>query len=99
FRVGRCGRVLWGRITSRRRRGLMMTPLEIKGAIAAVITTAVILVATFTAGGIARRRSRNLELNRLQLKTWQSKDEGIFFKAVLAGMVGMRMGERMPLAF
>jgi len=33
-----------------------MTPLEIKGAIAAVFTSAVILIATFTAGGIYRNR-------------------------------------------
>ncbi len=32
----------------------MMTPLEIKGATAAVITSVFILVATFTAGGIYR---------------------------------------------
>ena len=35
----------------------MMTPLEIKGAIAAVITSAFILVATFTAGGIYQNHS------------------------------------------
>ena len=34
----------------------MMTFLEIKGAMAAVVTSAVILVATFTAGGIYRNR-------------------------------------------
>jgi mono/diheme cytochrome c family protein len=34
----------------------MMIPLEIKGAVAAVITSAVILVVTFTAGGIYRNR-------------------------------------------
>ena len=34
----------------------MMIPLEIKGAVAAVITSVVILVATFTAGGIYRNR-------------------------------------------
>ena len=34
----------------------MMTPLEIKGAVAAVIISVVILVATFTAGGIYRNR-------------------------------------------
>ena len=34
----------------------MMTPLEIKGATMAAITSAVILVATFTAGGIYRNR-------------------------------------------
>ena len=34
----------------------MMTSLEIKGAMAAVITSVVILVATFTAGGIYRNR-------------------------------------------
>ena len=34
----------------------MMTTLEIKGAMAAVMTSVVILVATFTAGGIYRNR-------------------------------------------
>jgi mono/diheme cytochrome c family protein len=34
----------------------MMTPLEIKGVLAGVITSVVILVATFTAGGIYRNR-------------------------------------------
>ena len=34
----------------------MMTPLEIKGAMAAVIISVVILVATFTAGAIYRNR-------------------------------------------
>jgi ubiquinol-cytochrome c reductase cytochrome c subunit len=34
----------------------MMTPLEIKGAMAAIITSVVTLVATFTAGGIYRNR-------------------------------------------
>jgi mono/diheme cytochrome c family protein len=34
----------------------MMSPLEIKGAMAAVITSAVILATTFTAGGIYRNR-------------------------------------------
>ena len=39
-----------------------MTPLEIKGAIAAVFISAVILVATFTAGGIYRNhRGRETE--------------------------------------
>jgi mono/diheme cytochrome c family protein len=33
----------------------MMTPLEIKGAIAAVMTSTVVLIATFTAGGIYRK--------------------------------------------
>lgn len=32
----------------------MMSPLEIKGAVAGVITSVLILVATFTAGGIYR---------------------------------------------
>ena len=35
----------------------MMTALEIKGAAAAVVTSVVILIATFTAGGIYRSRS------------------------------------------
>jgi ubiquinol-cytochrome c reductase cytochrome c subunit len=34
----------------------MMTPLEIKGVLAGIITSVVILVATFTAGGIYRNR-------------------------------------------
>jgi mono/diheme cytochrome c family protein len=33
---------------------VIMTPLEIKGAVAGVITSVLILVATFTAGGIYR---------------------------------------------
>ena len=33
---------------------MIMTPLEIKGAVAGVITSAFILIATFTAGGIYR---------------------------------------------
>jgi len=40
----------------------MMTPLEIKGAMAAIITSAFILVATFTAGGFYRdHRGRETE--------------------------------------
>jgi mono/diheme cytochrome c family protein len=34
----------------------MMTPLEIKGAVAGVVTSVLILVATFTAGGIYRNQ-------------------------------------------
>lgn len=33
---------------------MIMTPLEIKGAVAGIITSVLILVATFTAGGIYR---------------------------------------------
>jgi mono/diheme cytochrome c family protein len=40
----------------------MLTPLEIKGALAAVITSVLILVVTFTAGGIYRNhRGRETE--------------------------------------
>jgi mono/diheme cytochrome c family protein len=55
FRVCCCGRVFWWR-TALERRGcaVIMTPLEIKGAVAGVITSVFILVATFTAGGIYR---------------------------------------------
>jgi mono/diheme cytochrome c family protein len=34
----------------------MMTPLEIRGAVAGVVTSVLILVATFTAGGIYRNQ-------------------------------------------
>ena len=63
----------------------MMTPLEIKGAMAGVITSVVILAATFMVEsiGIATRQTGNLELNGSLPKPWQSKDEVIFFKAVL----------------
>src|SRR5260370_14475772 len=55
FRVCCCGRLFWGRTTlERRERAVIMTPLEIKGAVAGVITSAFILIATFTAGGIYR---------------------------------------------
>src|SRR5262245_39146962 len=56
FWVGRCSRVLWRRTTSQRRRRTIMTPHEIKGVMAGVVASAVILVATFTAGGIYRNR-------------------------------------------
>jgi mono/diheme cytochrome c family protein len=51
-----------------------MTPLEIKGAIAAVFTSAVILVATFTAGGIYRNRS-------LAPENLAAKGRGFFFQS------------------
>jgi mono/diheme cytochrome c family protein len=35
---------------------MIMTPLEIKGAVAGVVTSVLILVATFTAGGIYRNQ-------------------------------------------
>jgi hypothetical protein len=55
FRVCCCGRIFWGR-TAPQRRGctMMITPLEIKGTVAAVITSVVVLVATFAASGIYR---------------------------------------------
>ena len=40
-----------------------MTPLEIKGLMAAVVTSAVVLVATFTAGGIYRNRDGDATWN------------------------------------
>ena len=55
FRVCCCGRVFRGRVALERRGcAVIMTPLEIKGAVAGVITSVLILVATFTAGGIYR---------------------------------------------
>jgi mono/diheme cytochrome c family protein len=56
FWVHCCGRVFWGRNTPQRG-CTVMTPLEIKGAMAAVITSAFILVATFTAGAIYQNHS------------------------------------------
>src|SRR6202011_3223774 len=56
FGAGCCSRVLWRRTTSQRRGRTLMTPLEIKGLMAAVITSVVILVGTFTGGGIYRNR-------------------------------------------
>ena len=56
FGFGCSNRVLWGRIGSQRRKSTVMSNLEIKGATAAVVTSVVILVATFTAGGIYRNR-------------------------------------------
>ena len=57
-----------GRNTPQRGRCTVMIPLEIKGAMAAVITSAFILVATFTAGGIYRNHSgRETELGNKPL--------------------------------
>jgi hypothetical protein len=45
FRVCCCGRVFWGRTTLERRGcAVIMTPLEIKGAVAGVITLVLVLV-------------------------------------------------------
>ena len=50
-----CGRVFWGRVALERRGcAVIVTSLEIKGAVAAVTTSVIILLATFTAGGIYR---------------------------------------------
>src|SRR5262245_14121993 len=56
FWVGRCGGVVWRRAASQRRRRPIMPRHEIKGVMAAVVASAVILVATFTAGGSYRNR-------------------------------------------
>jgi mono/diheme cytochrome c family protein len=62
----------------------MMTPLEIKGAVAAVLTSVVILVATFTAGGIYRdHRGRETELGNkpLAAEDLAAKGRGFFLRS------------------
>ena len=55
LRVCCCGRIFRGRVALERRGcAVIMTSLEIKGAVAGVTTSIIILVATFTAGGIYR---------------------------------------------
>ena len=59
-----------------------MTPLEIKGAIAAVFTSAVILVATFTAGGIYRNRYETEPGTKaLAPEELAAKGRGFFFQS------------------
>src|SRR5580704_5729965 len=58
LRVCCCGRVFWRRVALERRGcAVIMTALEIKGAVAGVTTSIIILVATFTAGRIYRNYS------------------------------------------
>jgi hypothetical protein len=81
---------------------VIMTPLEIKGAAAGVITSVFILVATFTAGGIYRNHiEKEMEsgTSRSMLQAWLPEDELFSFKAVLTAMVKTRMGARTPRAF
>ena len=61
-----------------------MTPLEIKGAVAAVVTSVVILVATFTAGGIYRNhRGGETELGGKPLvaEDLAAKGRGFFLRS------------------
>ena len=62
----------------------MMTPLEIKGAMAGVITSAVVLVAAFTAGGIYRNRyetERQPGTERLAPETLAVKGRSYFLQS------------------
>ena len=62
----------------------MMTSLEIKGAVAAVVTSVVILLATFTAGGIYRdHRGRETELGNkpLAAEDLAAKGRGFFLRS------------------
>jgi hypothetical protein len=79
-----------------------MTPLEIKGAVAAVVTSVVILVRHLLLAesiGTTVEGKRNLEASRLSLKTWPPKDGGFSCEAVLNAMVGTQMGVRTLRAF
>jgi mono/diheme cytochrome c family protein len=61
-----------------------MTPLEIKAAAAAVLTSVVLLVATFTAGGIYRdhvRRETEAGNPPLTAETLTAKGRGFFFQS------------------
>jgi mono/diheme cytochrome c family protein len=85
FRVCCCGRVFRGR-TALERRGcaVIITPLEIKGAVAGVITSVLVLIATFTAGGIYRNRiERETEpVNQpLDAAKLAAKGRGFFFQS------------------
>jgi hypothetical protein len=75
-----------------------MTPLEIQGAMAAVITSAFILVATVTAGGICRNYSdRETQPGNKSLVAEDSavKKRCFSCEAVLNAMVGTQMRARM----
>ena len=84
-RVCCCGRVFRGR-TALERRGcaVIMTSLEIKGAVAGVTTSVFILVATFTAGGIYRNSiERETEPGNkpLDAATLAAKGRTFFFQS------------------
>jgi hypothetical protein len=81
---------------------VIMTSLEIKGAVAGVTTSVFILVATFTAGGIYRNSiERGTEPGNkpLDAATLAAKDELFSFKAVLTAMAKTRMEARTRRAF
>jgi hypothetical protein len=81
---------------------VILTTLEIKGAVVGVITSVLVLIATFTAGGIYRdaaKERRNLVTSCSTLQTWHLKGELFSSKAVLTAMVKTRMEARTRRAF
>ena len=79
-----------------------MTSLEIKGAVAGVTTSIIILVATFTAGGIYRNyieRETEPGNKPLDAATLAAKGRTFSFKAALTAMVKTRTEVRTHRAF
>jgi mono/diheme cytochrome c family protein len=63
---------------------MIMTPLEIKGAVAGVITSVLILAATFTAGGIYRThigREKEAGNKPLAAENWAARGRSFFFQS------------------
>jgi hypothetical protein len=81
---------------------VIVTPLEIKGAVAGLITSVLILAATFVAGGIYRNYAeRETEVGNkpLDAATLAARGRTLSFKAVLTAMVKMRMEARTRQAY
>src|SRR3984957_2029871 len=85
FRVCCCGRVFRGRTALERRGGaVILTPLEIKGTAGGGITSGVIPIPTFTAGGIYRNSiERETEPGNkpLDAATLAAKGRTFFFQS------------------
>jgi mono/diheme cytochrome c family protein len=80
----------------------MMPPLEIKGAMAAIITSAFILVATFTAGGFYRdHRGRETEPGNkpLAAEDLAAKGRSFFLRSCAQCHGRDAEGARKPRAF
>jgi mono/diheme cytochrome c family protein len=62
---------------------VILTPLEIKGVVAGVVTSLFILVATFTAGGIYRNQEREKEAGNkpLDVTNLAARGRSFFFQS------------------
>jgi mono/diheme cytochrome c family protein len=84
FRVGGCGRIFWRRTAPERwGRAVIASLLEVKGAVAGIITATCVLVATFIAGGMYRNHIEREEAGDkpLAAANLAAKGRSFFFQS------------------